>query len=85
MARLFVEPGNVDDFEIKRCQHIERLLTDGIGELFPIQPGTEEWSLNVDYLAHGHLLGREIPRAQKMPIGREDLQVLRLQPLGQPE
>jgi hypothetical protein len=60
LARRFADLGKFDDFEIQRCQHIERLLTGGIREFSPSEPGIEERSLGVGYLAHGHLLGREI-------------------------
>jgi hypothetical protein len=42
MSRLFADQGIVRDLEIERRQRIESLLTNGLGELFPCQPRTEE-------------------------------------------
>jgi hypothetical protein len=84
MGRLFADLGDVGDFEIDRRQNVECLFTHGIGELFPSQPWTEEWPLNVGCLAHGRLLRRDI-LAPEVADGGEELQALRLQPVGQPE
>jgi hypothetical protein len=84
MGRLFVGLGSVGNFEIDRRQYFECLFTHGIRELFPSQPRTEEWPLNVGYLAHGRLLRRDI-LAPEVANGAEELQALRLQQIGQLE
>jgi len=35
MESLFADPVKISGFEIECCQHLECLLTNGIGKLFP--------------------------------------------------
>ena len=72
MGRLFADPGNVCDFEIDRRQHVECLLTDGIGELFPSQPRTEERPLNVGLPCSWASPEKGNPRPQKLPMAGEN-------------
>ena len=70
-ARLFAESGNVGDFETDRRQHVECLLTDGIGELFPSQPRVERVAVERGLPCSWASPEKGNPRSQKVPMAGE--------------